>query len=135
MEKNLNTYLKTLISILIILAFMIKSSPVSSGFPTMITGAASWYAEFSPGIKLTTANMETFDHDKLTCAIWDMPFNTVLLVTNNENGKTVKVRVNDRGPAKKLCREGRVIDLTKGAFEKLADLDKGLIDVKVEVLK
>ncbi len=135
MKKNLHTYLKTLVSILLTFCFIVLATPVSSGFPTLMTGEASWYAEFSPGIRPTTANMEIFDHDQLTCAIWDLPFNTVLLVTNKENGKTVEVRVNDRGPAKRLCKEGRVIDLTKGAFEKIADLKKGLIDVKVEVLK
>jgi len=97
-------------------------------------GIASWYAEFSPGILKTTANMEIFDHDGLTCAIWDVPFNTRLEVTNLENGESVVVRVNDRGPAKRLCREGRVVDLSLAAFRAIADPDKGLIKVRVRVL-
>ena len=106
----------------------------SSGNIAMMQGMASWYAEFSPGIRQTTANMEIFDHDQLTCAIWDVPFNTRLEVTNMDNGRKVIVRVNDRGPAKRLCKEGRVIDLTMGAFKRIADLDKGLVNVRVKVL-
>ncbi|MFC1577325.1 septal ring lytic transglycosylase RlpA family protein [Candidatus Omnitrophota bacterium] len=99
-----------------------------------IVGVASWYAEFSPGINKTTANMEIFDHDGMTCAIWRIPFDTILKVTNLENSKAVYVRVNDRGPAKRLVEDGRVIDLTRRSFEKIEDLDKGLAKVKVEVI-
>ncbi len=96
-------------------------------------GLASWYAEFSPGIRKTTANMELFDDSELTCAMWDVPFGTIIKVTNLENNKTVIVRVNDRGPAKRLVRNGRIIDLTQAAFAKIADLGEGLIQVKVEI--
>jgi rare lipoprotein A len=99
----------------------------------VIEGKASWYAEFSPGVRPTTANMERFDHHKYTCAIWDIPFDTVLEVKNLENGKVVRVRVNDRGPAKRLCREGRVIDLTRASFAKIADLGEGLVKVRVRL--
>ncbi len=98
-----------------------------------VEGVASWYAQFSPGIRRTTANLEIFDHDKMTCAIWDLPFNTVLEVTNLNNGKKVLVRVNDRGPAKRLWREGRVIDLTMAAFGEIEDLEKGLTEVRVRI--
>ena len=100
-----------------------------------IMGTASWYWEFSPGIRPTTANMETFDHNKMTCAIWDLPFNTKLEVTNLKTGKKVIVRVNDRGPAKRLSRKGRIIDLTMAAFHRIASLDDGLIKVKIRILK
>jgi rare lipoprotein A len=97
-------------------------------------GIASWYAGEDPGVLLTTANMEQFDDTKLTCAMWALPFNTILEVTNLDNDKSILVRVNDRGPAKRLVQEGRIIDLTKEAFSKIADLDKGLINVKVEIV-
>ena len=97
----------------------------------IITGKASWYSQNDPGILLTTANMERFDDSELTCAVWDLPFNTILKVTNLENGKFVIVRVNDRGPAKRL---NRAIDLTKTAFSQIADLDKGLADVSIEII-
>jgi rare lipoprotein A len=114
--------------ILIAVVFFLKEAGPSS---VIIKGKASWYSQNDPGIFLTTANMEIFNDSELTCAIWDLPFNTILKVTNLENGKSVIVRVNDRGPAKRL---NRTIDLTKAAFSKIADLDKGLADVSVEVM-
>ena len=97
-------------------------------------GLASWYSETDPGVLKTTANMEIFDDRQLTCAIWGVPFGTLLRVTNLENGKEVVVRVNDRGPAKRLVRKGRVIDLTKEAFSMIAHPKKGLVKVKVITL-
>ncbi|MFH1394592.1 MAG: septal ring lytic transglycosylase RlpA family protein [Candidatus Omnitrophota bacterium] len=107
----------------------------SDAFFTDLTGIASWYSEFSPGIKKTTANMEIFDQDKMTCAIWGIPFNSRVEVTNIATGKKVLVRVNDRGPAKRLCRKGRIIDLTMGAFKKIEPLSSGLVKVRVRILK
>lgn len=97
-------------------------------------GIASWYSEDDPGILPTTANMELFNDQELTCAIWDVPFHTLIRVTNLANGKAVIVRVNDRGPAKRLVRQGRIIDLTKSAFGRIASLDEGLIEIKMEIL-
>ena len=88
---------------------------------------ASWYGG---GEKLNphTASGEIFNPQNLTCASWDYPFHTKLKVTNIVNGKSVIVRVNDRGPNRRL---GRAIDLTKYAFAKIADTKKGLILVKI----
>lgn len=97
-------------------------------------GEASWYSELDPGILSTTANMEIFDDKGLTCAIWGVPFDTRIKVTSVTNGRSVIVRVNDRGPAKRLVRGGRVIDLTRSAFSRLADTDEGLIRVELEIL-
>ena len=97
-------------------------------------GMASWYSEQDPGILDTTANMERFDDKKLTCAMWGVPFNSILKVTNVENGRYIHVRVNDRGPARRLVQEGRIIDLTKTAFAEIDDLEKGLIRVIVEII-
>ena len=89
---------------------------------------ASFYGN---GEKLNkyTANGEVFDPAKLTCATYNYPFNTILKVTNLENGKVVYVKVNDKGPAKRL---GRAIDLTREAFSRIASLKEGLIEVKIE---
>jgi len=89
---------------------------------------ASWYGG---GEKLNkhTASGEVFNPQALTCASWDYHFGTRLKVTNAKNNKTVVVRVNDRGPNKRL---GRAIDLTKGAFSKIADPKQGLALVKIE---
>lgn len=98
-------------------------------------GVASWYSRADRGVKKTTANMEKFSDKKHTCAVWNLPFNTLVRVTNLVNGKSVVVRVNDRGPAKHLVRKGRIIDLTKAAFLKIADPGDGLIPIKVYALK
>jgi rare lipoprotein A len=117
--------------VLMTVAFSLFSLKEVSSSSVVIKGKASWYSQRDPGVLLTTANMERFNDSQLTCAMWDMPFNTILKVTNTENGKFVLVRVNDRGPARRL---NRAIDLTKKAFTEIADLDKGLIDVSVEIM-
>ncbi len=117
--------------VLIAVVFSLNNVGEVATSPTIIKGKASWYSQNDPGILLTTANMERFDDSLLTCAMWDLPFNTILKVTNLENGKSVLVRVNDRGPARRL---NRPIDLTKEAFSRIADLDKGLADVSAEIM-
>jgi rare lipoprotein A len=93
-------------------------------------GQASFYTIKSSGT--VTASGETYDENGMTCASMDYPFNTVLKVTNIENGKFVLVKVNDRGNFKKYKR---ILDLSAGAFKKIADLKLGVITVKVEVVK
>ncbi len=97
-------------------------------------GKASWYSKDSPGIKLRTANNEIFDDRMLTCAMWGVPFNQLIKITNVGSGKSIIVRVNDRGPHKRYVKKGRIIDLTKYAFEQLGDLKQGLMDVQLEIL-
>ena len=97
-------------------------------------GKASWYSEKDPGVNPRTANNEIFNDEDLTCAMWGVPFNQQIRITNLTNGKSIVVRVNDRGPHKRLVRQGRVIDLTKGAFKEIASLHNGLIDIQIELL-
>lgn len=97
-------------------------------------GKASWYSRKSPGIKRTTANMEIFDDEAFTCAMWGVKFNQKLRVTNLDNGRSIIVRVNDRGPHKRYVQHGRIIDLTERAFKHLSPTKKGLINVQVEFL-
>lgn len=94
-------------------------------------GIASYYGA---GEKLNDQVALGFDFNEelLECASWEYPLGTVLKVTNLENGKSVIVRVVDRGPAKRL---GRIIDLTKYAFSRIANLKQGLIKVKIETVK
>lgn len=100
-------------------------------------GKASYYTyescvrEGTSGVY--TANGEHYDENGFTCAKWDVPFGTMLRVTNVENGKSVSVRVNDRGPSRRLVKQGRIIDLTKNVFAILTDnhFEKGLIVVEV----
>ena len=93
-------------------------------------GKASFYTVKSSGLQ--TANGERYNEDALTCASLDYKFNTLLKVTNIENGKAVIVRVTDRGNFKKY---GRILDLSRGAFAKIADTKLGVIKVKIEVIK
>jgi rare lipoprotein A len=113
----------------------LDASPSVIPWASPIRGTASWYSENDPGVKKNTANTEIFDDSQLTCAMWDVPFNTRLKVTNEYNNKSVIVRVNDRGPAKRLVEQGRVIDLSKNAFLQIASLDQGIIPIHIEFLE
>ena len=97
---------------------------------------ASWYSSKSCQREGTsgifTASGERFDENALTCAMRSRDFGGFYKVTNLANGKSVIVRHNDFGPNKKLWKKGRVVDLSKGAFSKIADLKTGIINVKVE---
>ncbi|MCU0418570.1 MAG: septal ring lytic transglycosylase RlpA family protein [Cyclobacteriaceae bacterium] len=92
------------------------------------TGKASFYADKFEGSP--TASGEKYRHNKLTAAHKTLPFGTRLRVTNLANNQTVDVVVNDRGP----YVDGRVIDLSKSAAEKLGFVNQGLTDVKIEVI-
>lgn len=105
-----------------------KSSGQSVMSEKVIYGKASYYADKFHGRK--TANGETFDMYDYTAAHKELPFNTMIKVTNLNNGKTVVVRINDRGPFIK----GREIDLSKGAAEKLDMIKAGVVDVKMEII-
>lgn len=93
-----------------------------------LQGIASWYGRDYHG-KLT-ASGEKYSVYKLTAAHKTLKFGTIVKVTNMENGKSVKVKINDRGPFVK----GRVIDLSPRAFKKIADKDEGLINIKIEII-
>ena len=90
------------------------------------SGLASFYGEGFDG-KLT-ANGERFDRTAFTAAHKTLPFNTCLRVTATETGKTVQVRINDRGP----FVAGRVIDLSEGAAKALGITEKGVAPVKLQ---
>jgi len=91
-------------------------------------GKASFYADKYHG--RTTANGERFSQQAATAAHLRLPFGTKVKVTNIANNKSVVVRINDRGP----YIWGRIIDLSKAMFKKIADPKVGVIDVKVTVI-
>lgn len=112
-----------------------QPKPPAAVVPKVIRyGKASWYSENDPGINLRTANNEIFDDEGLTCAMWGVPFNQQIRITNLDNGKSITVRVNDRGPHKRFVRRGRIIDLTKTAFRQISTLKRGLINIQIELL-
>jgi len=110
------------ISIMFLIIILHVSTTAGSG------QIASWYGGGEP-LNTHTASGEVFNPLSLACASWDYPFNTYLRVTNVLTGKNVIVRVNDRGPAKRL---ERAVDLTRHAFMAIADLRDGLVPVRVE---
>ncbi|OLF76083.1 hypothetical protein AWH60_04560 [Pseudoalteromonas haloplanktis] len=92
-------------------------------------GKASFYADKYHG--RTTASGERFSQQAATAAHLKLPFGTRVKVTNIANNKSVVVRINDRGP----YIRGRIIDLSKAMFEKIADSSAGVIDVSVTVIE
>lgn len=98
----------------------------SSGFNE--TGIASWYGPDFNGHP--TSNGETYDMHGATAAHKLLPMNTILLVSNLENGKNTIVRVNDRGP----FVQGRIIDLSYTAAQKLGLVGNGTAKVQVTAL-
>jgi rare lipoprotein A len=119
---------------LLLLAFLAGCSAPQPASPAhksgdRATGKASYYADKYHGRK--TASGERYDKNAMTAAHRTLPFGTRVKVTNVANGKSVVVRVNDRGPFVK----GRVIDLSRAAFAAIADPREGVIRVKITVLK
>jgi rare lipoprotein A len=90
-------------------------------------GQASWYGPGFHGRK--TASGERFDQNKLTAAHRSLPLDTKVKVTNLENGRSVEVEINDRGP----YAGKRVIDLSKAAANRLDMTDDGIARVRIEV--
>ncbi|WP_227010660.1 septal ring lytic transglycosylase RlpA family protein [Pelagibius marinus] len=93
------------------------------------TGIASWYG---PGFHgKSTANGEVYDQNAMTAAHRTLPMPSMVQVTNLENGRSVKVRINDRGP----FAHGRIIDLSKRAAELLGFMKQGTAKVRVQILE
>ncbi len=98
-------------------------------FQLVETGIASWYG---PGFHADdTANGEVFDQHELTAAHRTLQLPSLARVTNLENGRSVVVRVNDRGPFK----HGRIMDVSQRAAELLGFASKGIARVRIEVLE
>ena len=93
--------------------------------PTALHGVASFYSDTE------TASGEKFDKDEMTAAHPTLPFGTRLRVTDVSSGRFVTVRVNDRGPFVR----GRVVDVSPSAAEALGMLDKGVTNVRLDVVQ
>lgn len=93
-----------------------------------LDGMASWYAGKFQG--RLTANGEVFDTNQLTAAHRTLPFDTLVKVTNPVNDASVVVRINDRGP----FIEGRVIDLSRAAAERIGIAAAGVAPVDLEIV-
>jgi rare lipoprotein A len=102
--------------------------PLASSKDFKQKGIASWYGADFHGKK--TANGETYDMHEVTAAHKTLPLDTYVKVDNLENGKSIVVRVNDRGPFVR----GRIIDLSFAAAKKLGIVEKGTAKVKIKAL-
>ena len=92
-------------------------------------GSASWYGDKFHGRK--TANGERYNMHAMTAAHRTLPLGSTVKVTNTANGKSVIVRINDRGP----YHSNRVIDLSRAAAQELGFLHKGVAKVNITTVK
>jgi rare lipoprotein A len=102
---------------------------VACGRPVIESGKASFYADKFKGRK--TASGQIFRQSKRTAAHKTLPFGTKVKVKNLSNGRTVKVRINDRGP----FVTGRIIDLSKKAARRLDMVNAGVANVEISYKK
>jgi len=115
---------------LLLLSLLLPAFPALANPPK--TGLCSWYG---PGFEgKLMANGQRFEASRGTCASWFYPLGTLLRVTNVSTGRYTTVMVTDRGPARHLVADGRIIDLSTSAFSKISDLSTGLITVQIDVV-
>jgi rare lipoprotein A len=100
--------------------------PAPSQPTTTETGLASWYGAKHHGKR--TASGEVFNQDRLTAAHPTLPWGSRVKVINLDNGKSVDVRINDRGPYK----QGRIIDVSRAAARALGMMQQGIATVRIE---
>lgn len=93
-----------------------------------LTGIVSWYADKFHGRK--TSSGELYNKNELTAAHRSLPFGTKVKVTNIKNGKSVIVKINDRGPHSK----SRVLDLSRAAFTEIGSINAGILNIEMEVV-
>ena len=103
-----------------------KTPPAPAGYSE--EGNASWYGFPFNGRR--ASNGEIYDMNKLTAAHRTLPFETVVRVTNLNNGKTTTVRITDRGP----FVDNRIIDLSQAAAREIESIGPGVVPVRLEVL-
>ena len=119
--------------LLIVSVLLICASAVCA--KSAVVGLASWYSKKScrsEGTSGLTASGELLNDAALTAAMWVVPFGTRYRVTNLSTGKSVVVRVNDRGPGRRAVKGLRIIDLSSAAFGAIADPHSGLVRVRIE---
>lgn len=116
-------------SILLLLSCFLLVACQTLGTGTGMSGKASYYAHQYHG--RPTASGEPYNMYAMTAAHPSLPFGTLLRVTNLQNGRSVLVRVNDRGPYK----PGRVVDVSLAAAEQLGLILPGTAEVRLEVVR
>jgi rare lipoprotein A (peptidoglycan hydrolase) len=123
-----------LLSLMLVIAVLgacaapVRTRPVPVAIGHEEAGLASWYGHPYHGRR--TASGEVYDMGQMTAAHRTMPFGTWVLVTNRNTGRSVEVRINDRGPFEK----GRIIDLSYAAAQQLGAVGPGVIPVRLRVI-
>ena len=107
---------------------LLKHSPTMAHLKGFRTGLATWYGKVLD--RHRTASGEIFDSSALTGASNTLPFGTRVEVTNLRNGRSVVVRVNDRG----ILAPGNIIDLSSAAADKIGLLKMGIAPVRLEIV-
>ncbi|RQP12584.1 MAG: septal ring lytic transglycosylase RlpA family protein [Chryseobacterium sp.] len=120
---------RAILTVIVSLTVLITSSFKINATDNEETTIVSYYHDKFNGRK--TASGDVFDNSKLTAANRTLPFGTKVKLTNLRNGKSVTVTINDRGPFTK----GRAFDVSKAAFEALADVRHGTAPVSYEVIE
>lgn len=123
---------KTLLVVVLIVVCSSLFADTPSRYPvtfeTELQGFASWYGGKFHG-RLTSSG-EVFDTNDMTAAHKTLPFGTIVKVTNQDNGKSALVKINDRGP----FVEGRIIDLSRAAAERLDMVGQGVARVSLDIV-
>ena len=121
----------TAVLIRLLLLMLLSTAPLAaqSRLIQVVNGQASWYGPGFYGRR--TASGETLRQGTFTAAHRTLPFGTLVRVTNLSNGRSVVVRINDRGPH----RRHRVIDLAHGAASELRMMQAGEVPVRLEVIE
>ena len=122
--------MKSILTFILLIGFIAMGGAGLYNGATWLSGSgkASWYGDQFHGKK--TASGKTYDMYELTAAHKTLPFGTKVKITNQRNGKSVVVEVNDRGPFVKT----RQFDLSKEAFKTIGNLDRGLMPIDYEVI-
>ena len=116
-------------AVLIVAGCATKRPVASDPVPYAERGIASWYG--TPFHGRRPASGERYDMHQLTAAHRTLPFGAVVRVTNLRNGRSVKVRITDRGP----WVDGRIIDLSRAAAKKIKMIESGTAPVKIRVIR
>ena len=109
------------------LACAAAGAPAAAQPPIKFTGFTAYYSEDYSG---QTASGERYDPKKFTAAHRTLPFGTMVRVTNQRNGRSVIVRINDRGP----YSHSRIIDLSEAAAKILGMIEAGVVPVVLVVV-
>lgn len=105
-----------------------RSKPINVGRAVTVTGLASFYSDALQGRK--TASGERYNREAFTAAHRTYPFGTLIRIVNQRNGKSIVVRINDRGP----YVDGRIIDLSWRAAHSLDMIADGVVPVLLELI-